>query len=352
MRRQRTLVQEARREEQHGNLPRAIELYRKALRRQENEHDAADPGLYNQLGDLYLRSGDPRSALACHVKALDGLEEQGLHRAAIALCKKILRNAPAQVEISRRTARLQARVGLLAEARESYIQCANRLERSGDLSGALEVLSEFAESSDDEEIRLALADRYAVADRPDLAVEALRHVWSRRTERGDDAEEIRGRIAELEGEMDRESLVPEGSDEAGPDVRDGADASSKRAEAEASDAEACNGSVLGNTAGLAAELQALFGGIAGEDRLRRSLPLIDKLLRLEPHQMGLIQRKMSYALAVGDEEKALEAYAQLGQALESRVSAFEPHLPRADLATGSTTTALEVGARAASAPGR
>lgn len=57
MRDVRSVVREARREEQSGRLGRSIKLYRKVLKRQENELDVPEPNLYNQLGDLYSRAG-------------------------------------------------------------------------------------------------------------------------------------------------------------------------------------------------------------------------------------------------------------------------------------------------------
>lgn len=344
------MVQEARREEQHGNLSGAIELYRKALRLQENEDDPGDPTLYNQLGDLYMRSGVADKGVACYLKALDGLEEQGLHRAAIALCKKVLRNAPDRGDICRRTARLQARAGLLAEARESYIEVADRMERAGDTERALEVLSEFVQLSDDEEIRLALADRYVVAGRPELALEELREVRRCRVEQGRDSDEITRRIAEIEPEVDAEhssgpvETAPRGG---------GGDAEWKPT------AAAANGSVPGEAepgepdlSGLAAELQTLLGRSDGADRLRMALPVIDRLLELEPHQIDLLQRKMNYALALGDEARVVEAYGQLGEALETRVAGFELRAARPGWENGSPRRAIEAGARPAAANGR
>lgn len=66
------------------------------------------------------------------MRAVDHLEEQGLQRAALALCKKILRNAPARADAYLRAGRLQARVGLQAEARESHVEFQEFAELSGE----------------------------------------------------------------------------------------------------------------------------------------------------------------------------------------------------------------------------
>lgn len=302
MRDVRGMVQEARREEQSGRLGRAIELYRKALQRQENELDAPDPNLYNHLGDLYLRAGEPRKGVECYVRAADHLEEQGLPRAAIALCKKILRNAPARPEVYLRVGSLQARVGLHAEARESYVEFAQRMDRTGEPESALDALREFADRSEDEEVRLALADRYLVAGRTAEAIDQLTLVERNRSARGEDAEEVRRRIAEVEGGATDRSVAEPVPADVGPE---GADSGP--------DEEIVD---------LARELRRLSAGTEGEERLRRSLPVIDRLLALEPGQLDLLYRKLNYALALGEEEAALGAYRQLGEALGSRLDGF------------------------------
>lgn len=172
-----SLMREARLAEQSGELRRAIQLYRKVLSLQEKEEGGGELGLYNALGDLYLRVGDVESGVACFERAAERQEEEQLYANAIALCKKILRNAPGRTHSYRRVGRLQAVAGLQAEARESYIEYANRMEREGSPDLAREALEEFAELSGDEEIRLALADRYLVADRAEAALGQLRCVW-------------------------------------------------------------------------------------------------------------------------------------------------------------------------------
>lgn len=345
MRDVRSVVREARREEQSGHLTRAIELYRKALTRQENELDAPDPDLYNQLGDLYLRAGEPRRGVECYVKAVDRLEEQGLQRAAIALCKKILRNAPAHTAIYRRVGRLQARAGLQAEARESFIEFAHRMERAGETAPAFEALQEFVELSGDEEIRSALVDRHLVAGRTDDALAELRLVFRSRTERGEEAVEIRRRIEEIEAGAGGVGIEPRRG--AHPDV---AGEEPRGAANETAAGAATEGEAEDELAELAAELGTLSNRPDGEERIRRSLPVIDRLLALEPGQMDLLHRKLSYALALGEEERALEAYRQLGEALEARLDGFHVRFLGTHPSGGAATAAVGIEARSASSP--
>lgn len=336
----RSVVQEARREERCGNLREAIGLYRKALACLENDGQPEDADLHNRIGDLHLRSGEPRTAVEHYERSLELLEGQQLYGSAIALCKKILRNAPTHAVAYRRAGHLQATAGLLAEARESYIEYANRMERGGEPDRALEGLCEFVELSGDEEIRLALADRYLVADRAGDAVEQLRCVWGLRIERSADASEIRRRILDID---------PDADPEAAPAPAESA--SSTGADEPTDDGAPAVGEAGGkfDIRGLASELQNVLQRLEGEEKLRQALPLIDRLLRLEPDQVHLLQRKLWYALALDDEETAAEAYLDLGEALDARLSRFKLRRLSTSSSTG-VTTAVEVEARPASAP--
>lgn len=350
MRNMRQLVVDARREERHGNLQRAIDLYRKALALQEKTAGSGDLSLYNRLGDLYLRHGDPGSAVKCFEEAVGRYEEQQLYSNAIALCKKILRNAPGYTKAYRRAGRLLALAGLNAEARQHYIQYANRMEREGSLDAALDALQEFVELSGDEEVRLALADRYLLADRTERALEELRHVWRERTGRGEDAVELRRRIVEVDPEAD--PLAPRAEPEAPEPGRAPEEGEGGRATAPGpgpSEEASRSGPPDEETdmESLAGELQRVLNRLDGEARLRHALPLIDQLLEFEPEKVSLLQRKLEYALALGEEAAAIEAYLALGAALDKKLSTFSLRFLTSSSGSEGVTTAIKVEDRSA-----
>lgn len=322
MRKLQSLLREARRHEQYGDLQNAISTYRKALKLQEEEAGVADLDIYNRLGDLYLRTGDPRSAVSCFQHAVQRHEEQHMYTNAIALCKKILRNAPDCTEAYHRAGQLQAKAGLLAEARDSYIEYANRMEGEGALDQALVALREFADSCEDEQIRLALADRYLLANQGEEALEQLRLVYRLRLERGDEVSEIRRRILEVDPQADPVASSPD----LGPDAEEL------------------------NVGQLAAELQEVLNGLEGEEKLRQALPVIDQLLQFEPEKVSLLQRKLTYALALDEEAVVIEAYLALGDLLAKKLTRFSLRFLTTSSSTGAVTCAVKVEEQLAAAP--
>ena len=67
---------------------------------------ASELGLYNKRGDLYVKAGDVQSAVERYEAAVGYYTEQGLPNNAIALCNKVLRNAPGRTEMYLKLAKL------------------------------------------------------------------------------------------------------------------------------------------------------------------------------------------------------------------------------------------------------
>ncbi len=380
MAKMRELLVRARRHEQAGDLARAIEAYRQALSLQEETDGVADLGLYNRLGDLHLRAGDVRSATAAFERAASQYEAQQLYSNAIALCKKILRNAPGETDVHRRVGRLTALSGLSAEARLHYATFADRREEEGDAEAAAEAFLELVRLQPDEETRLAAADRLRRIDRFDEAVEQLQLVWRARRKGGGDAEEVRRRILAIDPAADpltaaeRGSRGPEEGDGSGQVSRaEGGDAgrSDTAAHAPAASNEGAPDNLATNSpnvladaderetvtaAGaasrigtdvesLATELQEVLGALEGEERMRQALPILDQLVRLQPDRVDLLQRKLSYALELGEEEATVTAFLGLGACLERRLDGFSLRFLSSSSAGGGVTTAVMLGGR-------
>lgn len=332
----RELIVDARLAEGAGRLEDAIRLYREALRSQARTGRGVDLSLYNRLGDLHLRFGDPAAAVECFEAAADRYEQQQLYANAIALCKKILRNAPGRTDAYRRAGRLLTLAGQPAEARAHYVEYADRKQEEGGLAEALAALREFVELSGDEGIRLALADRYLVAGDADRALEELRRVWHDRTARGEEAEEVRARILEVDPGADPLVEPPADGD---PDPPAPDPATPPGAEGD--------GAGPGEARTLGAELEDVLRRLTGEERMRRALPIVDQLLRLEPDRPRLLLRKLDYALALEEPEAAVEAYLALGELLEKRVPAFSLRLVSSSADSGAVTAVLDAASRPA-----
>ncbi len=200
------LKNQARREEQRGRWVQAIELYKQAIRLEEDSGaSSVDFGLYNRVGDLYLRQGDTATAVDYYETAVDSYAGHDLHTSAIALCNKILRIAPGRTGVYRKLGRLHAQAGLIAEARSNFLEYAGRTQESGQLNEALEALQEFVDMVEDDEIRCTFAEELVQQGLITEAVAQLRLVWRSRIQRGTDAESIKTRILELDPSTD---LVP------------------------------------------------------------------------------------------------------------------------------------------------
>lgn len=80
--------------ETQGKVKQAIKELQKAVKA-----DMADGNLYNRLGDLYIKDNDIKSAIAIYQVGVESFKKDTFFRNALALCKKILRYDPGNVEI-------------------------------------------------------------------------------------------------------------------------------------------------------------------------------------------------------------------------------------------------------------
>jgi len=78
-----------------------------------NNQDDTNPDLsiYNRIGDLYIKLKDPGLAADYYDQAVDKYAELGFHNNAIAMCNKVLRNAPARQTTYLKLAKLYAAKG-------------------------------------------------------------------------------------------------------------------------------------------------------------------------------------------------------------------------------------------------
>ncbi len=83
--------------------------------RQALNADANNPATHNQMGDLFLRKEDIAQACDHFEKAIDLYAQLGLHNNAVALCRKVMRLAPARIEVRYSLARLRFDQGLRAD---------------------------------------------------------------------------------------------------------------------------------------------------------------------------------------------------------------------------------------------
>src|SRR5437762_113358 len=110
----------------------AIEAWLEALKAQEADGEPnPDLSIFNRIGDLYLKVKDPAQAADYYDRAVDKYAELGFHNNAIAMCNKVLRNAPARQTTYLKLAKLYAAKGFMAEAKQNFLEYAERTAPSG-----------------------------------------------------------------------------------------------------------------------------------------------------------------------------------------------------------------------------
>src|SRR5258706_1218025 len=139
---------------------KAVEIWLEALRTQESEGEAnPDLSIYNRVGDLKIKWKDPGQAADYYDKAVDKYAELGFHNNAIAMCNKVLRNAPARQSTYLKLAKLYAAKGFMTEAQQNFVHYAERMQKAGKIESAFAALKEFTDiSPESERLREILTD--------------------------------------------------------------------------------------------------------------------------------------------------------------------------------------------------
>lgn len=148
----------------------AIDAWLSVLHAQDEEGDPnPDLGIFNRIGDLYLKARDPAQAADYYDRAVDRYAELGFHNNAIAMCNKVLRNAPGRPTTYLKLAKLYAAKGFTGEAKQNFIEYAERMQKSGAIQQAFQALKDFADiSSEGEQLREMLEEHLRAYGGPEL----------------------------------------------------------------------------------------------------------------------------------------------------------------------------------------
>jgi tetratricopeptide (TPR) repeat protein len=148
----------------------AIDSWLEVLDAQEDESDPnPDLAIFNRIGDLYLKLKDPGLAADYYDRAVDRYAELGFHNNAIAMCNKVLRNAPGRPTTYLKLAKLYAAKGFTGEARQNFIEYAERMQKAGNIQQAFQALKEFVDlSPEGEQLRQMLEEHLRAHGGPEL----------------------------------------------------------------------------------------------------------------------------------------------------------------------------------------
>ncbi len=165
--------------EQKKQFDKALALYVQILDESDDKDDA-DVALFNRVGDLMLRHGKVAEALNYYEKAVDLYAEGGFFNNAIALCNKILRNSPGRNSIYYKLGKISAKKGFASDAKQNFLEYADRMQKAGQMDEAFRALKEFADlCPDQDDVRLMLAEQLTKRERKGEAMEQLQTLYDR-----------------------------------------------------------------------------------------------------------------------------------------------------------------------------
>ncbi|HEX2779860.1 MAG TPA: tetratricopeptide repeat protein [Gemmatimonadaceae bacterium] len=175
--------------EQKKQFDKALTVYVELLEQIGGQEEDADVALYNRVGDLMVRQGQVSEAVEYYEKAVDLYAEGGFFNNAIALCNKILRTSPGRASIYYKLGRISAKKGFASDAKQNYLEYADRMQKQGKLDEAFRALKEFADlCPDQDDIRLMLAEQLAKKQRNGEALEQLQVLYEKFEQEGRQAE--------------------------------------------------------------------------------------------------------------------------------------------------------------------
>jgi tetratricopeptide (TPR) repeat protein len=166
--------------EQKKQFDKALALYVQILEESEGPGEEADVALFNRVGDLMLRHGQVARALDYYERAVDLYAEGGFFNNAIALCNKILRNSPGRSSIYYKLGKISAKKGFASDAKQNFLEYADRMQKAGQMDEAFRALKEFADlCPDQDDVRLMLAEQLSKRERKGEAMEQLQSLYEK-----------------------------------------------------------------------------------------------------------------------------------------------------------------------------
>jgi tetratricopeptide (TPR) repeat protein len=166
--------------EQKKQFDKAVKAYQKLFAEFEKHPEEVDVALYNRVGDIQVKLGQVAEAADTYEKGVDVYAEGGFFNNAIALCNKILRQAPGRSSIYYKLGKVSAQKGFKTEARTNFLEYADRMQKAGNTGEAFRALTEFLELvPDQDDVRVMLADQLIKAGKKAEAVTQLQRLYER-----------------------------------------------------------------------------------------------------------------------------------------------------------------------------
>src|SRR5437867_3095601 len=162
------------------DFAKALAVYVEILDNFDQHAAELDVSLFNRVGDLMLRQGNVADAVDYYERAVVRYVDGGFYNNAIALCNKILRHSPGRASVYYTLGKISAHKGFTTDAKQNFLEYADRMQKAGKLDEAFRALKEFADlCPGQDDIRLMLADQLSKLNRKDEAIEQLQTLWAR-----------------------------------------------------------------------------------------------------------------------------------------------------------------------------
>ncbi len=191
----RVIIKKAHMYYQQGRLDRAVIEYKKILK-----IDPEDINALNSLGDIFSKKGEKDQAFAMYQKVANIYTDRGLQPRAIATFKKILRLDESNPDAAIGLAELYENEGLFTESLDFYIKAAKIYDELGDQDKAFEIFKKVGQlDPTNMEIHLSLGNKMVSEGKMLEAVEeflvVLRNYCD--NEKIDEANDVLKRIKDL-----------------------------------------------------------------------------------------------------------------------------------------------------------
>lgn len=192
-----------------GKVDAAIAEYLKVVEAQPRDWNSA-----NALGDLYVRSNRPDLGIEQYIRIADHLAEEGFYPKALALFKKVIKLKPDHEYALLQSGDLAVRQGTLADAKQFFLQVAERRKARGDRKGAAEVAIRLG-TLDPEDLDARLRAGQLAAETGDTltALREFREVAAKlaKQDRPEQALEVLAKVAALDpADVDTRARLAEG----------------------------------------------------------------------------------------------------------------------------------------------
>jgi tetratricopeptide (TPR) repeat protein len=183
------------------DFAKALAVYVEILDNFDQYAAELDVSLFNRVGDLMMRQGNVADAVDYYERAVVRYVDGGFYNNAIALCNKILRHSPGRASVYYTLGKISAHKGFTTDAKQNFLEYADRMQKAGNLDEAFRSLKEFADlCPGQDDIRLMLADQLSKLGRKEEALEQLQTLWARYQAEGkdDDAQAVVGRMKAID----------------------------------------------------------------------------------------------------------------------------------------------------------